>query len=157
MKVYIISPDTGNRVSIDEWRKEKDPTRASVIAIDTDDEHTLLMRKSYLPGEYTFEEAQDACARFIEPELDATGIVFRCPTRKECIDLYDARFQGLDEAVKLIGGDFATIGRRHWTCERDADPRYGASYAWYSIGYYGYASYSVMCNTFSALPVALLK
>ena len=56
-------------------------------------------------------------------------MTFRCPTRKECIDLYDARFQGLDEAVKLTGGDFCnrTDGNWFWTAERDADPRYAST------------------------------
>ena len=28
MKIYIINPDNGKRVSIEEWRKDSNPTRA---------------------------------------------------------------------------------------------------------------------------------
>ena len=157
MKIYIINPDNGKPVSIDDWRKDENPTRARILAIDTDEGHTLLMSKEYLPGRYTFEEAQKACAEFITAELGNSGVIFRCPTRKECIDIYDARFQGLDEAVELTGGNFAKVGRYHWTCERDADPRCGANGAWSSYGNYGYAYGNYMYGTFSALPVALLK
>ena len=157
MKIYIINPDNGKRVSIEEWRKDSNPTRARILAIDTDEGHTILMSKEYLPDRYTFEEAQKACAEFITAELGNSGLTFRCPTRKECIDLYDARFQGLDEAVALTGGNFAKRGERHWTCERDADPRYYASTAWFSSGGGGYASNFNLYLTFSALPVAILK
>ena len=157
MKVYIINPDNSKPVSIEEWRKDSNPTRARILAIDTDEGHTILMSKEYLPDRYTFEEAQKACAEFITPELGNSGVVFRCPTRKECIDIYDARFQGLDEAVELTGGNFAKAGRYHWTCERDTDPRCNGGYAWYSSGGSGYAGSYVMYLTFSALPVALLK
>ena len=156
MKIYIINPDNGKPVTIEDWRKDADPKRAQLLAIETDEDHLLLMRKSYLPGDHTFEEAQKACAGFITPELGSTNITFRCPTRKECIDIYDARFQGLDEAIELTGGDYAKRGRWHWTSERDSDPKYAYS-AWFSYGNLG-ALYDVgMCNSSLALPVALLK
>ena len=132
MKTYIINPDNNKLVSIEDWRKETDPTRAQLLAVETDDDHLLVINKSFLPGEFTFPEAQKAAAAFRPME----GIVFRCPTRKECIDLYDARFKGgLDEAVKLTGGEFGKPGRWFWTCERDADPN--ANTAWFFYGNYG--------------------
>lgn len=155
MKTYIINPDNNKPVTIDKWRKESDPTRAQLLAIETEDGHLLVMSKSYLPGEFTFEEAQKACAAFITASTP-NGINFRCPTRKECIDIYDARFQGLDEAIELTGGDYAKRGRYHWTGDRDADPNY-ANLAWCSYGYSGYLYSSGMYGTYLALPVALLK
>lgn len=157
MKVYIINPDNGKPVSIEEWSKDANPTRAQILAIDTDEGHTILMSKEYLPDRYTFEEAQKACAEFITAELGNSGVVFRCPTRKECIDIYDARFQGLDKAVELTGGNFAKAGRYHWTCERDTDPRCSANLAWCSYGSGGFAGGNYLFNSYSALPVALLK
>lgn len=157
MNIHIINPDNGKPVTIDEWRKDKNPTRARIIAIDTDEGHTILMNKEYLPGKYNWEKAQKACGNFMPAELQSTGVIFRCPTRKECIDLYDARFQGLDEAVALIGGNFAQTYGAHWTCERDANLRCNANVAWSSHGSSGCAVNYVLCGTFSALPVALLK
>ena len=131
MKTYIINPDNNKPVSIEDWRKDKNPIRAQLLAVETDDGHLLVLSKSYLPGLHEFDEAQRAAADFKPLE----GVTFRCPTRKECIDLYDARFQGLDEAVKLTGGDFCnrTDGNWFWTAERDADPRYASS-AWLFSG-----------------------
>ena len=154
MKTYIINPDNNKLVSIEDWRKEADPTRAQLLAVETDDDHLLVINKSFLPGEYNFEEAQKAAAAFRPME----GITFRCPTRKECIDLYDARFQGLDEAVKLTGGDFCnrTDGNWFWTAERDADPRY-ASTAWIFRGASGSLGYYYVSNALRCQAVTLLK
>ena len=151
MQIYIINPDTNKPVSIDDWRKEDDPTRAQLLAIEVEDGNLLIMSKSYLPGEYTFEEAQKACAAFKPIE----GITFRSPSRKECLDIYDARFQGLDEAIKLTRGDYAKRGRSNWTGDRDTDPNY-AGVAWYSFGGIGYLGNISMPSSCLALPVAAI-
>jgi len=152
MKTYIINPDNNKLVSIEDWRKETDPTRAQLLAVETDDDHLLVINKSFLPGEYNFEEAQKAAAAFRPME----GIIFRCPTRKECIDLYDARFHGLDEAVALTGGEFGKPGRWFWTCERDADPNY-AHTAWLFGGSYGYRYNVFVYGANRCQAVTLLK
>jgi len=152
MKTYIINPDNNKLVSIEDWRKEADPTRAQLLAVETDDDHLLVINKSFLPGEYNFEEAQKAAAAFRPME----GIVFRCPTRKECIDLYDARFHGLDEAVALTGGEFGKPGRWFWTCERDADPNY-AYLAWFFSSTYGTLYNYYVNNAIRCQAVTLLK
>ena len=154
MKTYVINPDTQKPVSLEEWAKDADPTRAQLLLVDTG-EKRILVRKAFLPeGEVDFNRAQELCAAYRPfPESPFT---FRAPTRKECIDLYDARFLGgLDEAVRLTGGDYGHKGKWLWTCERDADPAYSES-AWYSNGSYGYWSSNAMCITVLALPVALL-
>ena len=154
MKTYIINPDNNKPVSIEDWRKDKNPIRAQLLAVETDDGHLLVLSKSYLPGLHEFDEAQKAAADFKPLE----GVTFRCPTRKECIDLYDARFQGLDEAVKLTGGDFCnrTDGNWFWTAERDADPRY-AYYAWTFSGNGGSLYGTYVYSAIRCQAVTLLK
>ena len=154
MKTYIINPDNNKPVPIEDWRKDENPTRAQLLAVETDDGHLLVLSKSYLPGLHEFDEAQKAAADFKPLE----GVTFRCPTRKECIDLYDARFQGLDEAVKLTGGDFCnrTDGNWFWTAERDADPRYAFN-AWFFHGGSGSLSNSYVYGAVRCQAVTLLK
>lgn len=154
MKTYIINPDNNKPVPIEDWRKDENPTRAQLLAVETDDGHLLVLSKSYLPGLHEFDEAQKAAADFKPLE----GVTFRCPTRKECIDLYDARFQGLDEAVELTGGDFCnrTDGNWFWTAERDADPRYASS-AWFFYGPYGTLYYGYVHSALRCQAVTLLK
>ena len=155
MKTYIINPDNNKPVPIEDWRKDENPTRAQLLAVETDDGHLLVLSKSYLPGLHEFDEAQKAAADFKPLE----GVTFRCLTRKECIDLYDARFQGLDEAVKLTGGDFCnrTDGNWFWTAERDADPRLNAANAWNFNGSYGYLGSIGVYSAFRCQAVTLLK
>ena len=154
MKTYIINPDNNKPVPIEDWRKDENPTRAQLLAVETDDGHLLVLSKSYLPGLHEFDEAQKAAADFKLLE----GVTFRCPTRKECIDLYDARFQGLDEAVKLTGGDFCnrTDGNWFWTAERDADPRYAFG-AWNFSGNNGTLTNGYVHNANRCQAVTLLK
>lgn len=158
MKTYVINPDTQKPVSLGEWAKDADPTRAELLLVDTG-EKRILVRKAFLPeGEVDFNRAQELCAAYRPfPESPFT---FRAPTRKECIDLYDARFLGdLDEAVKLTGGDYGHKGKWFWTCERDADPAFIACIAgnaWCSYGDYGCLDYGSLFSTNLALPVALL-
>ena len=154
MKTYVINPDTQKPVSLEEWAKDADPTRAQLLLVDTG-EKRILVRKAFLPeGEVDFNRAQELCAAYRPfPESPFT---FRAPTRKECIDLYDARFlSGLDEAVRLTGGDYGRKGKWFWTCERDADPAYSES-AWFSSGYLGFLGSHGLYNASLALPVALL-
>ena len=157
MKTYIINPDNNKPVSIEDWSKDKDPKRAQLLAIETEDGHLLVMSKSFLPGRHDFEEAQQLCKNFAPKGFD--GITFRAPTRKETIDMYDARFQGLDKAIKLTGGNYACNpdGNWYWTCERDTDPRYYAGYAWYSGGASGCLYSYYLYISIQAVPVALLK
>ena len=154
MKTYIINPDNNKPVPIEDWRKDENPTRAQLLAVETDDGHLLVLSKSYLPGLHEFDEAQKVAADFKPLE----GVTFRCPARKECIDLYDARFQGLDEAVKLTGGDFCnrTDGNWFWTAERDADPNY-AHTAWFFYGNSGTLSSNGVTNAIRCQAVTLLK
>lgn len=141
MKTYIINPDTQKPVSIEEWAKDADPTRAQLLLVDTG-EKRMLVRKSFFPGEYNFKDAQEIAAAY--KPFPESPFAFRCPTRKESLDLYDARFVGgLDKAVKLTGGNFCCDPDDNWfwTCETDVDPRTNATNGWYFNGYGGALGY----------------
>ena len=73
-----------------------------------------------------------------------------------CIrDRYDARFRGLDEAFKKIGGEPATtIG---WTSEADPDPEYSSNGAFVYYGSTGYVSYGSKYSTGAVRPVSAFK
>ena len=150
MEIYVINPDNNKPVPVEEWKKESDPTRAEFVAISVTG-GILVIKKKRLPGNYTFEEAEKACA-----DLDPLcGSPLRSPTRKECIDIYDARFQGLDEALDLVGGD--PIRGLFWTCERDPDPRYNVDDAWFFGGTSGYLSNDGVHNASRCQAVTLLS
>ena len=130
METFVINPDTHKPVSVAEWKKDANPTRATLLLIKTEG-YSLIIAKNCFDGYFTFEEAQKKAADFKPEGLES--LTFRCPTRKECIDLYDARFVGgLDDALKLVGGD--AMSGTIWTCERDVDP-------WFARRYYAYLAW----------------
>lgn len=138
----------GNRelYTLDEWLQQAHPETAQTVVLVTD-RGMLEIAKEDLPGEFNFDGAQKAAAEYREG--------FRCPTRHEAIEMYDARFRGLDEAFKKIGGEPATtIG---WTSEADPDPEYYSYSAFVYYGYTGYVHYYTKYSTYAVRPVSAFK
>lgn len=133
--LYVYNPDTGKPVPAKEWLKDADPTRAQLFGFKSGD-GVLLMTKSPIAHDVTFDEAQKLAADF---SIEGKDLKFRCITRREVIDYQDALDEGLLDLVKAIGGD-ASYGWI-WTSERDAKDgwfarRTNATTAWffYSTG-----------------------
>lgn len=133
--ISIFDPENSALVPVAEWTKREDPTKAQCVAIAREDGSVLLVAKDDILN----DNLEPVCApydcavelaRYFNPEsLYRSGKLserFRLPTRRECLDIYDARFQGLDEAIKLIGG--SDLERWIWL-EDDTDPRFKASHA----------------------------
>lgn len=144
-RVYI--PDENRELHpLDEWTKREDPTTAQTVVLVTDS-GMLEIAKEDLPSEFNFEGAQKAAAKYREG--------FRCATRHEAIEMYDARFRGLDEAFEKIGGKPAT--NIYWTSEADPDPEYNSNYAFIYYDYTGYMSLSSKYGTYAVRPVSAFK
>lgn len=143
--IYI--PDENRELHpLDEWMKREDPTTAQTVVLVTDS-GMLEIAKEDLPGEFNFEVAQKAAAEYREG--------FRCATRREAIEMYDARFRGLDEAFKKIGGKPAT--NVYWTSEADPDPEYHSNYAFIYNGVAGGMFYIDKYSTYAVRPVSAFK
>lgn len=143
--IYIPS---GNRElhTIDEWMQQAHPENAQTVVLVTDF-GMLEIAKEDLPGGFNFESAQKAAAEYRKG--------FRCPTRHEAIEMYDARFRGLDEAFKKIGGEPATtIG---WTSEADPDPESSSNCAFIYYGFTGSVNNIYKCYTYAVRPVSAFK
>lgn len=147
IKNGIYIPDENRKLHpLDEWTKREDPTTAQTVVLVTDS-GTLEIAKKDLPGEFNFEGAQKAAAEYREG--------FRCATRHETIEMYDARFRGLDEAFEKIGGKPAT--NIYWTSEADPDPEYSSYDAFFYIGGTGGMGSSSKCSTSAVRPVSAFK
>ena len=143
--IYI--PDENRELHpLDEWTKREDPTTAQTVVLVTDF-GMLEIAKEDLPIEFNFKVAQKAAAKYREG--------FRCATRHEAIEMYDARFRGLDEAFKKIGGKPAT--NIYWTSEADPDPEYNSNGAVFYDGNTGSLYYNHKCNTHAVRPVCDFK
>ena len=132
---------------LDEWMQREDPTTAQTVVLVTDS-GMLEIAKEDLPGEFKFKVAQKAAAEYREG--------FRCATRHEAIEMYDARFRGLDEAFEKIGGKPAT--NVYWTSEADPDPEYNSRYAFFYCGTTGDLNYNFSkYDTYAVRPVSAFK
>ena len=65
LSIQIIDPDTKAPVSLEDWKKESDPTRAEWILIETDELKPFLLHKKLADG-WTCEEDS-------EPQCNATS------------------------------------------------------------------------------------
>lgn len=153
--IAIVNPDNGEIVPIDEWRKEQNPTRASVVCLNIGGKVWLAIAKCNADGgkEHNFDEANDIASKVTFDGCD--GATFRLPTRHECVDIYDARFAGLDDALSLIGGDPLT--RWFWTCESDTDPEYNATFAFFFNGSHGGLSSGIKYTSTTVRPVSAFE
>lgn len=143
--IYI--PDKKRELHpLDGWMKRKDPTTAQTVVLVTDS-GMLEIAKEDLPSEFNFEGAQKATAEYREG--------FRCATRHEAIEMYDARFRGLDEAFEKIGGKPAT--NIYWTSEANPDPEYNSHGAFFYYGLAGYMGSNDKYNTSAVRPVSAFK
>lgn len=133
--VYIHS-DSGVLYTLFEWLKRQDKLTASSVVLVTD-LGMLEIAKEDLPA-FSFEDAQKAAADY--------GANFRCATRREALELYDARFRGLDEVLVAIGGKPAVS--TYWTSEVDLEPSSFRSFVYNGIsgdilGFYRDMSFAV--------------
>jgi hypothetical protein len=143
--IYI--PDENRELyPLDEWMQRAHPETARTVVLVTDS-GTLEIAKEDLPGKFNFEGAQKAAAEYCEG--------FRCPTRHEAIEMYDARFRGLDEAFEKIGGKPAT--NIYWTSEADPDPECYSYNAFFYSGYTGIMDGNIKYNTYAVRPVSAFK
>lgn len=122
--IKIINPDTKAPVSLEDWKKESDPTRAEWLLIETDELKPFLLHKKVADGgrSFTFDEA-----------LKAGNTL----TRAQGLALHEARYTAND-ILSMIGGDH--LRSLIWTCEEYSDPKYTDASAWlvglYSGGVY---------------------
>ena len=127
LDIKIINPDTNTLVSVEDWRKEADPTRAEWIVITTDELKPFKLHKKL---------AADGKDLSFKDALEAGNTL----TRAQSLALYNAKYNGLREAMGLIGGD--PIRGWVWTCEADDDPQSSATYAWVVALNYGHVNYT---------------
>lgn len=125
--------------------KGEDISNIEEVAVITDLFLFKIKKNELKKG--TFAQAQKIAA--------AQGEGWRCPSRHECIEIYNARFQGLDRVLELIGGD--PVRSYMWTCEEDPDPEYSQYSAFYFGGYGGDVNTSNKSFTYAVRALSALE
>lgn len=154
MKVYIVNPSTHKLTTVEEWAKEKDPKAARLVAIAYENGNVLYISKNKAEKDMEWPEAMKYAEAFTTPEIN---IPFRAPSRREALDMTDAKDLGIMEALDLIGGN-ALSPDWYWTNERISHwlaARYDADLAWSYYGGGGYIDDDLFYFAFAVVPVAL--
>lgn len=154
LRISIVNPANGALVAVDEWAKEKNPKAARLIAISYDNGNVLYISKDRSEEEMEWPKAMEYAEGFTVPEIN---IPFRAPSRREALDMADAKDCGIMEALELVGGNALDWGG-YWTCEKVSNwlaARYSSASAWNYIGDYGYIGFGNFYYGLTVVPVAL--
>ena len=160
--IFIVNPANGEFVSLADWRNTENPTSAEFVAIVREDKSGIIIAKDpvKVDGEINFDWNK---AVVLATEFKPTTVIanlglegFRLPDRREALDIYDARFQGLDDALALIGGTPVYTGdaRWIWTEDEDPDPEYNSNGAFLFSGNNGDVNLNNKCDTIPVRPVS---
>lgn len=154
IKIFVVNPTDAKLVPVDEWAKVKNPKAAHLIALAYDNGNVLYISKRKAEKDMPWPEAMEYAKAFKSPEL---SIPFRAPTRREALDMTDAKDCGIMEALELVGGN-ALSPDWYWTCEPVSHwlaARCNTDSAWYYNGSLGGIYISIFYDGYSVVPVAL--
>ena len=161
--IFIVNPANGEFVSLADWRNSENPASAEFVAIVREDKSGIIIAKDpvKVDGEINFEWKKAVeLAKAFKASTNLGGNVgpegFRLMDRREALDIYDARFQGLDDALALIGGTPIHTGdaRWMWTEDEDPDPEYYSNYAFVFDGGDGTVNDNSKYTTNTVRPVS---
>ena len=154
IKIFVVNPTDAKLVPVDEWAKVENPKAARLIAIAYENGNVLYISKSKAEKDMPWPEAMEYAKAFKSPEL---AIPFRAPTRREALDMTDAKDYGIMEALELVGGN-ALSPDWYWTCEPVSHwlaARFNTDIAWFYIGSDGRVNYHYFYVGYTVVPVAL--
>ena len=161
---------TGNLLAAEEWKNKAEDVKQAqfVVIVPGDGSQAFLITKKTI-CEAPWKKAREAVQAFkVTTKGEVIQEGFDLPTRKQWIDIREARACGLDHVLELIGGDslLRDLRRGEWfwtseawvpagtTAENYEKEKESANYAWYSLGY-GFCSGNYMYGSILALPLLL--
>lgn len=169
-RIFIVEPMTGNLLTAEEWKNKAGNVRKAdyIVIVPGDGSPAFAIAKKTL-GEFPWKEAKEKAAALSDTLNSEPFAEWGLPTRKQWIDIREARACGLDQVLELIGGDklLRDLRRGEWfwtsevwvpagtTAENYEKEKESANGAWYSYGSYGFCGYSVMYSSNLALPLLL--
>lgn len=158
--IYIVNPLTGELETPKSWARSENPQSAELVVLKRTGEQGLFISKNLIKDDLgvlkvDFDDAVKLASGYkpttVYPVDRTVEGAFRLPTRRECLDVYDARFQGLDDALRLIGGDPLT-DYWIWTGDEDPDPEFSSSGAFVFNGNYGGVRGNYKYGTYTVRP-----
>lgn len=170
IRIFIVEPETGSLLTAEEWKNKAEDVKQAqfVVIVPGDGSQAFAIAKKTL-GEFPWKEAKEKAAALSDTLNSEPFAEWGLPTRKQWVDIREARSCGLDQVLELIGGDKLLRDLRRgdwfWTSEvwvqagtsaEDYEKEKESAYSfWYAYGGSGYANYGGLCNSFLALPLLL--
>ena len=169
-RIFIVEPETGKLLTAEEWKnKAEDVTKAEFVVIVPGDGSQAFAIAKKTVGSFPWKKAKEKVAALSDTLNNEPFAEWGLPTRKQWIDIREARACGLDQVLELIGGDelLKDLRRGEWfwtsevwvpagtSAENYEKEKESASFAWYSSGNLGFANPNYMYYSYLALPLLL--
>lgn len=167
-RIFIIEPETGKLLTAEEWKnKAEDVKKAEFVVIVPGDGSQAFAIAKKTVGKFPWQKAKKKVAALSYTLNNEPFAEWGLPTRKQWIDIREARSCGLDQVLELIGDKQLLMdlrkGEWFWTsdvwveagtsAEDYETNKENARYAWRSSGFSGYCSSSNLCSSLLALPL----
>lgn len=170
-RIFIVEPETGKLLTAEEWKNKAEDVKTAfeIVIVPGDGSQAFLITKKTICSA-PWKKAREAVQAFkVTTKGEVIHEGFDLPTRKQWIDIREARSCGLDQVLELIGGtkllrDLRT-GEWFWTSEvwvpagtsaEDYEKeKENAFSAWCSGGACGCCYTGSMCFSILALPLLL--
>lgn len=105
-RIFIVGPETGRLLTAEQWKNTaENPKKARFVVIVPDDGSKAFAIAKKTLGKYPWREAKEKAAAMTDTLNNDPFPEWGLPTRKQWIDIRDARSCGLDQVLELIGGD----------------------------------------------------
>ena len=169
-RIFIVEPETGKLLTAEEWKnKAEDVTKAEFVVIVPGDGSQAFAIAKKTVGSFPWKKAKEKVAALSDTLNNEPFAEWGLPTRKQWIDIREARACGLDQVLELIGGDelLKDLRRGEWfwtsevwvpagtSAENYEKEKESAGNAWYSYGSGGFAYSNSMYSSILALPLLL--
>ena len=105
-RIFIVEPETGKLLTAEEWKnKAEDVTKAEFVVIVPGDGSQAFAIAKKTVGSFPWKKAKEKVAALSDTLNNEPFAEWGLPTRKQWIDIREARACGLDQVLELIGGD----------------------------------------------------
>lgn len=170
-RIFIVEPMTGNLLTAEEWKKQAEDVKTAfeIVIVPGDGSQAFLITKKTI-CRAPWKKAREAAQQFtVSNNGEVVHKGFDLPTRKQWIDIREARSCGLDQVLELIGGEQLLKDLRNgewfWTSEvwvpagtsaEDYEKeKENANSAWAGSGISGFCCSDYMSSSLLALPLLL--
>ncbi|MBQ3812870.1 MAG: hypothetical protein II841_04820 [Bacteroidales bacterium] len=167
-RIFIVEPETGKLWTAEEWKNRAEKKAKFIVIVPGDGSKPFAIANHDIGG-YPWKKAKEMVGAMSDTLNNEPFAEWDLPTRKQWIDIREARSCGLDQVLEMTGGEalLKNFRRGDWFWTSEVWVRAGTSAedyekekenaisAWCSYGNLGYANNGSMYSSLLALPLLL--